>query len=50
MAAPLGSEPGQSALLADPCFVLPPEFKRFAACLGLDRGGDQVDKKVLGLT
>ena len=45
--AALGPEPGQRALLADPCFILPPELDRLAPRVFRDRGGDQVGKVFL---
>ena len=38
---------GQAALLADPCFILPPEFDRLAAGLGRNGVSDQCGKVFL---
>ncbi len=35
---------GQGALLADACFILPPQLKRLVALVLGDHGGDQVGK------
>ena len=45
--AALGPEPGQGALLTNPCFILPPKLDRLAAGVLRDCGGDQVGEVFL---